>query len=199
MQNNFSLLLFIYLHNNLYKPIEMKKLNYLKVLFACFLLAFVIQSCKSDDDDANYQMENQTFVTQALTANKFEVAAATLAQMKSNNAQVKQFASKMITEHSALGVDLTDLAKSMELTIPTGIEQEDQNNINALGLYTGSTFDKEFTRMMVAAHEKSTALFSQASSKTGVPSADLRHFAETKIPSLQQHLKEAQALQSSVQ
>ncbi len=177
----------------------MKKLNYLKVLFACFFLALVIQSCKSDDDNANYQMENQTFVTGALTGNKFEVAAATLAQMKSNNAQVKQFASKMISEHTALGVDLTDLAKSMELTIPTGIEQQDQDNINALGLYTGSTFDKEFTRMMVEAHEKSVALFTQASSNTGVPAADLRQFAGSKISSLQQHLKEVQALQSSVQ
>jgi predicted outer membrane protein len=71
----------------------MKKLNYLKVLFAVMLLAFVVQSCKSDDDDnANYQMENQTFVTQALTNNKFEVAAATLAQSRSQNPQIKQFA-----------------------------------------------------------------------------------------------------------
>lgn len=177
----------------------MKKLNYLKVLFAFMLLAFTIQSCKSDDDDANYQMENQTFVTQALSNNKFEVAAATLAQMKSQNAQIKQFASKMVTEHTATGVDLADLAKSMELAVPTTIDQQDQNNINALGLYTGATFDKEFTRMMVESHQKAVTLFSQAGSNTGVPAADLRHFAERKTPALQQHLKEAQALQTSVQ
>ena len=177
----------------------MKKLNYLKVLFAVLFLAFAFQSCKSDDDDANYQMENQTFVTQALMNNKFEVAAATLAQTKSQNTQIKQFASKMISEHTAMGVDLTDLAKSMELAIPTTIEEEDQNNINVLGLYTGTTFDKEFTRMMVASHEKAVTLFSQAASNTGVPAADLRHFAEMKTPSLQQHLKEAQALQTAAQ
>jgi putative membrane protein len=177
----------------------MKKLNYLKVLFAFMFFAFAVQSCKSDDDNANYQMENQTFVTQALTNNKFEVAAATLAQSKSQNAQIKQFAGKMISEHTAMGVDLTDLAKSMELAIPANIEQADQDNINALGLYTGATFDKEFTRMMVASHEKAVTLFSQAASNTGVPAADLRHFAETKTPSLQQHLKEAQALQTAAQ
>jgi len=174
----------------------MKKLNYLKVLFAVLFLAFAFQSCKSDDDDANYQMENQTFVTQALTNNRFEVAAATLAQSKAQNAQIKQFASKMIAEHTAMSVDLTDLAKSMELAIPTSLEQEDQDNINMLGLYTGTTFEKEFTRMMVASHEKAVNLFSQAASNTGVPAADLRHFAEMKTPSLQQHLKEAQALQN---
>jgi putative membrane protein len=177
----------------------MKKLNYLKVLFAVLFLAFAFQSCKSDDDDANYQMENQTFVTQALTSNRFEVAAATLAQSKAQNAQIKQFASKMIAEHTAMGVDLTDLAKSMELAIPTSLEQEDQDNINMLGLYTGTTFEKEFTRMMVASHEKAVNLFSQAASNTGVPAADLRHFAEMKTPSLQQHLKEAQALQNVAQ
>lgn len=177
----------------------MKKLNYLKVLFAVVFLAFAFQSCKSDDDDANYQMENQTFVTQALTNNKFEIAAATLAQSKSQNTQIKQFASKMITEHTATGVDLTDLAKSMELAVPANIEQEDQNNINMLGLFTGTTFDKEFTRMMVASHEKAVKLFSEAASKTGVPAADLRHFADRKVPGLQQHLKEAQTLQTAAQ
>lgn len=177
----------------------MKKLNYLKVLFAVMFLAFVVQSCKSDDDDANYQMENQTFVTQALTNNKFEVAAATLAQSRSQNAQVKQFASKMVSEHTATGIDLTDLAKSMELAIPANIEQADQNNINLLGLFTGATFDKEFTKMMVESHRKAVTLFSQAGSNTGVPAADLRHFAERKTPSLQQHLKEGQALQTAAQ
>lgn len=177
----------------------MKKLNYLKVLFAIMVLAFTIQSCKSDDDDANYQMENQTFVTEALTNNKFEVAAATLAQSKAQNPQIKQFASKMISEHSAMGVDLTDLAKSMELAIPANVNEEQQNNINALGLYTGATFDKEFTRLMVDSHQKAVTLFSQAASNTGVPAADLRHFAEMKTPSLQQHLKEAQALQTAAQ
>jgi len=177
----------------------MRKLTYLKVLVAVMLLAFVFQSCKSDDDNANYQMENQTFVTQALTNNKFEVAAATLAQSRSQNAQIKQFASKMVTEHTAMGVDLTDLAKSMELAVPATIDPADQNNINLLGLFTGATFDKEFTKMMVESHQKAVTLFSQAGSNTGVPAADLRNFAGNKTPSLQQHLKEAEALKASVQ
>ncbi|MGN7203880.1 DUF4142 domain-containing protein [Pedobacter sp. SAFR-022] len=177
----------------------MKKLNHLKLFFAFLLLAFALQSCTSDNDDANYQMENQAFVTQALANNKFEVAAATLAQSKSQNSKIKQFAGKMISEHTAMGVDLTDLAKSMELSIPTNLEQQDQDNINALGLYTGATFDKEFTRMMVASHEKAVQLFTQAASNTGVPGADLRQFAGIKTPALQQHLKEAQALQTAAQ
>lgn len=178
----------------------MKKLNYLKVLFAFMCLAFALQSCKSDEDDnANYQMENQTFVTQALTNNKFEIAAATLAQSRSKNPQIKQFAAKMVTEHTATGIDLTDLAKSMELSIPAGIEPADQNNINLLGLFTETTFDKEFTKMMVESHKKAVSLFSEAASNTGVPAADLRHFAERKTPSLQQHLKEAESLSTAVQ
>lgn len=161
-------------------------------------VAFLAQSCKSDDDDnANYQMENQAFVTQALTTNKFEVAAGTLATMKSTNAQVKQLAAHIVTDHSAAGTDLADLAKSMELVVPTGIEAQDQTNINILGLLSGTAFDKEFVRMMVQSHEKAIPLFQQASSNTGVPAADLRRFAENKVPVLQQHLAEAKALHTS--
>lgn len=177
----------------------MKKLNLIKFLCAIMFVAFAAQSCKSDNEDANYQMENQAFVTQALSTNKFEVAAGTLAQMKSKNTQVLQLAGHIVKDHSAIGVDLTDLAKSMELAVPTGIEQQDQTNINILGLLTGTAFDKEFIRMMVESHEKAIPLFQQASGNTGVPAADLRHFAENKVPMLQQHLNEAKALQTSVQ
>ncbi len=176
----------------------MKKLNLIKVLCAILFVSFAAQSCKSDNDGANYQMENQAFVTQALTTNKFEVAAGTLAQMKSTNAQVKQVAGHIVKDHTSTGIDLTDLAKSMELVVPTSIEQQDQTNINILGLLTGSAFDKEFIRMMVESHEKAIPLFQQAASKTGVPGADLRHFAENKVPTLQQHLNEAKALQTSL-
>lgn len=177
----------------------MKKFTFLKVLCALTFVALTFQACKSDDEGANYQMENQTFVTQALNSNKFEVAAATLAQQKATSSQVKQFASRMVTEHSALGVDLTDLAKSMELVIPGNLEAEEQANINTLGLLTGPAFESEFLRMMVEYHQANITLFQTASSKSGVPGADLRIFAGNKVASLQAHLKEAQSLQTSAQ
>jgi putative membrane protein len=172
----------------------MKKFTFLKVLCALTFIALSFQACKSDDDGANYQMENQSFVTQALNSNKFEVAAATLAQQKAPSAQVKQFASRMATEHTALGVDLTDLAKSMELVIPGDLESKEQANINTLGLLTGPAFEAEFLRLMVEYHQANITLFQSASSKSGVPGADLRNFAGNKVAALQAHLKEAQAL-----
>jgi len=177
----------------------MRKFTFLKVLCAIALMALTFQACKSDDEGGNYQMENQTFVTQALNSNKFEVAAATLATQKATNAQIKQFASRMSTEHTALGVDLTDLAKSMELVIPGDLESKEQANINTLGLLTGTAFDAEYVRLMVEYHQASITLFQTASSSSGVPAADLRIFASNKVESLQAHLKEAQALQITAQ
>jgi putative membrane protein len=174
----------------------MKKLNFLKVLCSVMFVALILQSCKSDEDKgANYQMENQVFVTQAMSSNKFEVAAGTLAQAKATNAQIKQFGANMMSAHTAVGIDLTDLAKSMELVVPANMETEDQNNINVLGLLTGNAFEQEFVRMMVESHQKAITLYQKASGNTGVPAADLRQFADIKVPALQQHLKEAQSLQ----
>jgi putative membrane protein len=177
----------------------MKKFTLLKALCVLSFLVLSFQACKSDDDGANYQMENQTFVTQALNSNKFEVAAATVAQSKATSAQVKQFASRMATEHTALGVDLTDLAKSMELAIPGDLESKEQANINTLGLLTGPAFEAEFKRLMIEYHQASITLFQTASSKSGVPGADLRNFAGNKVSSLQAHLKEAQSLTTTAQ
>lgn len=178
----------------------MKKFTLFKVLCALTFIALSFQACKSDEDKgANYQIENQTYVTQSLNSNKFEIAAATLAQQKAPSSQVKQYASRMITEHSALGVDLTDLARSMELVIPGNLEATEQANINVLGLLTGAAFEAEYIRLMVQYHQANLTLYQNVSSKNGVPAADLRNFASNKIPMLEAHLAEAKAFQTSAQ
>jgi len=175
----------------------MKKLKTLLGAIAIIGLITCFQSCKSDDND--YQMDDQTFVNQASSSNNFEIAAGTLATTHSNNTLVQQFGSHMISEHTTVGADLSAIARSKELNVPTTLATDQQANINALIGLTGSDFDAQFINMMIVSHQDAISLFQNASGKTGVRDGDLRNFAGNKLSALNAHLKEAQNLQKQVQ
>jgi len=176
----------------------MTKLKTLLGALAVLGLITCFQSCKSDDDN-NYQIDDQTFVSQASSSNNFEIAAGTLATTHSNNTLVQQYGSHMVSEHTTVGTDLTAIAKSKELNVPTTLQPDQLANINALMALTGPDFDAQFINMMIVSHQDAISLFQSASGKSGVRDGDLRNFAANKLSALNAHLKDAQNLQKQVQ
>lgn len=153
------------------------------------------QSCKDDDD---YQMSNQDFVTQASSANMFEIAAGSLALSKSTNTEVQAFGSHMVTDHGQAATEMAALAARKSWTIPSAMSAKEQNNYNALAALSGAEFDKQFAMMMVTSHKETIELFDDADDDDGVPDADLRAFAGGKLPTLKHHLTEAESLRENV-
>jgi putative membrane protein len=175
----------------------MKKLNFLIIALLGSALMFNLTSCSSDDD-TNFTMTNQDFVTRASSSNMFEIEAGTLAVNKGANDAVKAFGQHMITDHGKTATEMTALVHDKNWTLPQAMLQEHQDKYNALSALSGAAFDKQFATMMVTSHQQTIMLFEQASSDTGVPDADLRAFAAGKLPTLRAHLEEAQALQTDV-
>jgi putative membrane protein len=172
----------------------MKKLTFLMIVVLG--TAIIFQSCKKDH---NYNMNNQDFVTQASSSNMFEIAAGNLAVQKSSNANVKAFGNHMITDHGQAGAEMATLASQKGWTVPSAMLVKEQTNYNALAALTGTAFDKQFAMMMVTSHQETVALFENAASDNGVPDDDLRGFASGKLPTLRDHLTDAQTLQTQVQ
>jgi putative membrane protein len=172
----------------------MKKLT--SLILVVLGTAIIVQSCKKDH---HYDMNNQDFVTQASSSNMFEIAAGNLAVQKSSNANVKAFGNHMISDHGQTATEMTTLANQKGWTIPTAMAAKEQANYNALATLSGTVFDKQFATMMVTSHQETVALFENAASDNGVPDDDLRAFASGKLPTLREHLEEAQTLQTQVQ
>lgn len=160
-------------------------------------IALVFASCHKDNEN-NYLMSNQDFVTQASSSNMFEIAAGNLAVSKGSNSNVKAFGNHMITDHGQTSVEMTNLAQQKGWTIPADMLQKDKNNLNILSSLSGSAFDKQFAAIMITSHQETITLFNNASQNNGVPDNDLRSFASNKLPTLQGHLKDAQTLQTQV-
>jgi len=170
--------------------------NYKLLVLLVLGSAITLQSCSKDDDD--YQMDNQTFVTQASSSNNFEIAAGAVAQLKGVRAEVKKYGEHMVMDHGAVGTEMMNLAQTKGWTVPTGLQAKEQANLDRLNAATGTTFDKEFASIMVASHQDAINLFTTASGKDGVQDGDLRSFAASKLPSLTAHLADATALQTTV-
>jgi putative membrane protein len=159
--------------------------------------ATVLSSCTKDDGEA-YTMTNQDFVNKASSSNNFEVAAGALAVSKAQNADVKQYGEHMVSDHTTAGVEMKNLASGKGWTVPTNLQAKEQQNLDKLNALSGSAFDKEFVNVMVLSHQDAVNLFQTASSGLGVPDADLRSLALGKLPTLKDHLEDANDLKAKV-
>lgn len=176
----------------------MKRLNYVFALLLGSILLLGFNSCSKDDDDNNYNMGNQDFVTKASSSNMLEIASGQLAISQGVNANVKAFGQHMVNDHGQTATEMATLATKKNWNIPSAMLPEHQQMYDALKNLTGTAFDKQFAAMMVTSHQQTIDLFQQAADNNGVPDADLRAFASGKLPTLKEHLQDAQQLQTDV-
>ena len=171
----------------------MKTINLVAMVLLGSSVAFT--SCNDDDD---YMMENQTFVTQASSSNNLEIQAGTLAMEQSSDTEVHHYGEHMVTDHGTAGEELMALASDNEWQIPQNLLTAHQNMLNELVPLSGDQFDKAFMRIMVQSHQEAVALFEQASRNNGVKDNELRAWAADKLPVLRGHLQDAIELQQDI-
>ena len=135
-----------------------------------------------------------TFVKKAVTSDMYEIQASQLAQTKATSADVKSFASRMITDHTKTSDRLKAiLASKSGLKPPTALDATHRGLLNRLRSASGSSFDHLYVQQQVGAHQQAVMLFT-SESQNGKDS-DLKNFASETLPTLQQHLTMAQQLQ----
>ena len=57
-------------------------------------------------------------------------------------AEVKQFARKMVEDHTKAGVELKQIASKQDLTLPTAMDEKHQKVYDKLVKLSGADFDK---------------------------------------------------------
>ena len=137
-----------------------------------------------------------TFVKTAAQDGMTEVAVAKLALEKSGNDEVKQFAQKMVHDHEQANAQLTQIAKSKGLTVPTKLDAKHEAMVKSMSARSGAAFDASYAAHMAKAHATAVALFESAS-KSSDP--DLAAFAQKTLPTLEVHKQMADSLHASTQ
>src|SRR3954468_10196010 len=134
---------------------------------------------------------DKTFATEAAHGGLAEVQMGQLALQKATSPQVKEFAQRMVTDHSQANQNLMQLGKSENLNLPTQLDPKHKSEMDRLSAMSGTAFDAAYMQQMVQDHQKTVADF-QKQAQSGVDPS-LKSFAQKHLPLLQQHLQMAQA------
>ena len=137
-----------------------------------------------------------------VTANQVDVDAGKLAKSKAQSPEVKEFAQRMITDHSGVNKAATELVQKLHVTpepnaTSASLKQGGDENLAKLKTLSGTAFDKAYIDHEVAYHE---AVLS-ALDKTLIPSAqnaELKALLVKVRPAFVAHLEMAKQLQAQL-
>jgi len=135
---------------------------------------------------------DQSIVTGMAQANMAEVAAGKMALEKSQNADVKKFAQTMIDDHTKALNDVTELAKTKEVTLPSEPDAAHKAMAARLSKLSGDAFDKAYMKEAgVSDHTKVHAKLQK--DQTAAKDPDVKALAAKMLPTVDAHLQTAKA------
>jgi putative membrane protein len=142
------------------------------------------------------RVDDKKFAEEAATGGLAEVQFAKLAQEKASSDAVKQFAQKMIDDHTKADDQLQQVASKGNLTLPDRLQPKQQEMLDKLSKLSGPAFDKAYAKDMVKDHEKDISEFRAESQMGSVP--QIKQFAADTLPVIEQHLELAKTLDKTV-
>jgi putative membrane protein len=140
---------------------------------------------------AEVASDDKAFATKAAVGGQAEILLGQLAAQNASAAPVKQFGQQMVTDHTQANQELMQIAKQMNLTLPTRPESADRATERQLSNLKGKDFDTAYMQQMVEDHEQDVADF-RKEVETGQHPAS-RAFAAKCLPVLERHLEMARA------
>ena len=144
---------------------------------------------------ANLSRSDRKFVEEAAQGGMAEVELGKLAQQHAASDQVKQFGSKMAADHQKANEQLKKIAAAKGINLPADMSSSDRREFDKLSKKTGADFDHEYMKEMVSDHKKDVKDFESAAKKADDP--DIKSFASSTLPTLQQHLDMAQSTEAA--
>jgi putative membrane protein len=142
---------------------------------------------------SNLGSDDTSFVKNAAKGNLAEVEMGKLAVRKSTSPEVKEFANRMIRDHSKANQALSNLAAAKGVDVPKSASLGEDVSYTHLKMLSGKSFDNEYIKMMVDDHKEDVAAFQKAADGSQDP--DVKHFASKTLPTLQSHLTKIEKIQ----
>jgi len=137
-----------------------------------------------------------------VTANQLDIDAGNLALKKTESAEVKEFANRMVTDHTGVNKQATDLVGKLKV-VPTdndtskALTKDAAANMKQLNMMKGNAFDKEYIDHEVRYHK----LVLKTIDDSLIPNAQNAELKDliTKVrPAIAAHLDHAIKLQNKM-
>lgn len=143
-------------------------------------------------NEAQQTAIDKIFVKKAMQGSLAQVQLGELTLQKSSNDQVKQFAKKMIDDHTQLNEQLRPIALQLNADIPTEVSKKDKSLIGKMQGLSGPAYDQAYIKEMVKVHKQDLSDFHLETVHGNTPS--IRDAATQGGQSIAEHLQMAQQL-----
>ena len=133
-------------------------------------------------------MDPQTFVQQAAAANQFEIASGQLALQKTQNDKLKQFAQRMIDDHTKIADQMRQTLQQANLPVPLAqLPPEQQVLLDKLKNKNGAAFDRAYLVDQLSGYRKAVRLIGSYAKSGSNPA--LKKLAENTLPVIKEHAR----------
>jgi putative membrane protein len=139
-----------------------------------------------------HAMADTKFMKAAAEGGLAEVALGQLAVERASSSEVKKFGQRMVDDHSKANDELKQLAAEKSVDLPQDLSAKDKATKAALEKLSGEQFDHAYMKDMVKDHKKDVSDFRRESTSAHDP--DVKKFASKTLPTLEDHLKQAESI-----
>lgn len=180
------------------------------IIMGAILSIVGLTACNNKPDDAKEVAEERNeeviddrkgekdaqFLVEAAEINLMEVHMGRMGATQATMAEVKEFSKKMEMDHQKAFDDMSALAASKNITIPTTVSDDVMKSHKNLSEKTGYDFDRAFMNDMVDGHEKAINKFEKAAYDCQDP--EIKAWAAKMLPDLNAHLATAKVIKEKV-
>lgn len=144
------------------------------------------------------------FMMEAMQSDAYETQSSRLAAERAQSPALRSYAQNMIGDHGRTSQALMRMRGDTTASTGGAMQQPASMPLDArrtemlreLQASQGMDFDRRYAQQQVMAHQEAVALFSGYAQNGTDP--NLRTFARENLPTLQQHLRDAQQLASQM-
>lgn len=133
---------------------------------------------------------DRDFMRKAAQGGMAEVELGRVAMTLAVQGDVRDFAERMISDHSRANESLMRLAARRHVELPRSLSGKDQRLRSHLASLTGEEFDRAYMRAMVRDHVEDVGEFEKESDRAQDPA--LRQWVRNTLPTLRHHLHMAE-------
>jgi len=162
------------------------------VVFLAASLGLTWAGAEEKNKEKTKLLDPEAFVKQVGYINYGEIAAGMLATQRSTRQDVRAYGMKLVKDHTKANQDLLPLAAKNKWVLAGSADTKHQAIGEKLSRLQGADFDREFLSHMIMGHKEAIRMF-EAQSKEG-KDADVKSLVQTMLPTLREHLKEAEKL-----
>ena len=150
----------------------------------------------SQTPTGEFTAETREYVQRAAMGDLYEIEASKVALARSQSADVKEFAQRMVDAHMKSSDELkARLVRAGQIVeLPTMLDAEHQKMLDDLKAASPRTFDARYAAGQKEAHDQALMLHRDYAMRG--PVADLKAFAADIVPKIEMHVQMAAELQS---